>query len=209
MGLFQFEGAVGHGAVRIGNHAGLADAEKIVIGDKSYEWESAGGVTAGAVAVAIGANAAADIQNLVNAINANKPSRPVTAYIDPIDTAVCRFQADDEGDRGNLDFTTTMADPANIIDAVAGKMRGGENAGNQKLHRGKYVVSALDVAAGNLMIPTGHQAPKHMQIDAWSASGLQKALTTLFTFDGTRIKGDFDGATNPVAGDVIEWQAWG
>jgi hypothetical protein len=211
MGLLGFDGNRAYGAGRIGNHAGLADGEEIELGGRVYEWDSGGGVADGNVAVEIGANAQEDVENLVEAINANPPEgKPVTAYVDPIEPTVFRIETDGEGARGNMSFTTTMADPANVIDAVDDKLRGGEDGISQQLRRGSYVVSSIDAGAGSLMIPTGVQNPRHLRVDVWAANGRRKTeLTTKWSIDQARIKGDWDGAENPVAGDRVEWIVFG
>jgi len=171
-----------------------------------YEFDNNAVVTAGRIAVTIGATPALTAAALIAAINANKPTPAVTAYVDPIDTSTVRLSADNRGAGGNHALAETMAGAGN--DASAAAMTGGENGGTQTQHRGEYVVTALDVAAGSCMIETGLTSPRFRQVDAYSATGLQKGLTTLSTIDGTRIKLDFDGATNPVAGDIISWSAW-
>lgn len=202
----RFLGMVAIGAVRIGDHANLLDGETISIGDKTYEWDDNASVTTGNVAVTIGADAPADIVNLRNAINANKPSVPVTATVDPIDTATLRIAADAQGAAGNLALAETMSDADNVVSGPA--MTDGENAGTQTVSRGKYTVTAIDVSAGSIILPTALATPRFFQLDCRSATGLEKAITSLATIDGATLKIDFDGATNPVAGDVLYWDAW-
>src|SRR5687768_1378332 len=146
MGLYLYNGSKAYGATRIGSHGNLLDGEIITIGNKIFEWDDDAAVTPGRILVDIGANAIAAIANLVAAVNLNKPERPVTAHVDPLDTAVARIIADDVGARGNMVFTTTMAHASNIIDAVAGLLKGGEDAITQTLHRNTHIVTALDVA---------------------------------------------------------------
>ena len=216
MGRIRFDGNKGCGAVRIGDFANLLDGEQIIIGDpllggKVFEWDDDAAVEDGSIAVTIGGSGAACATALAAAINANPPTGvDITAYIDPKDTSVVRLEATDAGARGNLAFTHDMADAGNIIsndneDALVG----GENGSTQKVARGTYIVTDLDVLADNIMIPTALQTPARLQIDVWSATGLQKALTTLWTISSNRIRGNFDGATDPVATDVIEWTAYG
>lgn len=207
MGRVLYKGNRSYGFVRIGNHAGLADGNLIVIGNKTYEWDSGGGVGGGNVAVTIGANAAADITNLIAAINANKPSIPVSAYVDPLDTAVARIEADAEGANGNLAFTETMGDAANIISGT-GLLEYGENAGHQHTVRGEHVVTTADVTIGNIMISTGLSTPRYFDISFRASTGAFKGVTALVTFAGTRIRVDQDGATSYAAGDIIRWEAW-
>ena len=65
MARVRFLGGTATGAIRIGNNAGLVDAETIDIGPfplpatgKRYEWDTPDGVVAGNVAVVIGGRAA-------------------------------------------------------------------------------------------------------------------------------------------------------
>jgi hypothetical protein len=204
MGRQKFEGVKAMGAVRLAVNP--ADTETVTIGNKVYEFDNNAAVTAGRVSVTIGGSAAATAANLITAINANKPTPGVTAYADPIDNLTVRLEADAVGSDGNMALAETMAGAGNEVSAA--NMTGGENAVNQVEARGEHVVTALDVAAGCIMISTGLSTPRFRQIDCWSSTGLQKALTSLCTFDGSRIKIDFDGATNPVAGDLVSWAAW-
>lgn len=207
MGRNRFLGMKAQGAVRIGDFANLADGEVIVIGDQTYEWDDNAAVEAGNVLVDMTASGAGAILSLIDAINDNPPSIPVTAVVDPKDSLTARIYADGRGVAGNLEFTTDMADSDNVItgsDALAY----GENGGNQIIHRGSYTVEAIDVSADNIMIETGLATPRFFQVDAFSSTGLQKSLTTLWTLDGTKLRGNFAGATDPVAGDVINWIAY-
>jgi hypothetical protein len=209
MGRVQNDGNLSVGAARIAAFASLVNADYIIIGSKKYEFRTSGSATPGNVQVNVGASNALTIAALVAAINANKPAIPVSAYVDPIDTTVCRIEADGEGARGNMAFTASLTGATNVIAATSNLLSHGENAINKHFRQGSYVVTAIDELIGCFMIPTGLQAPTNMQMDVWSATGLQKSLTTLCTFDvDGRIKGDFDGADNPVAGDKINWSAW-
>lgn len=211
MGRVENDGVIAVGAAIIGAKANLADGEVIVLGSKTYEWnDTEGDVTAGRVWLdrTVGSNALAAAE-LKDKINANPPSVPVLAYIDPVNSTVVRIEAEGEGDRGNIAFTTTMSDPLNYIAASDDDtLSHGANAETRHAAEGSYLVTALDVDAGCIMIPTGLQAPTKRQIECWSATGLKKNLTTLCTFDSDgRIKMDFDGATDPAEGDTICWTA--
>lgn len=206
MGRTRFLGQKAQGAIRVGDFANLVDGELIVIGDMRYEWDDNASVSGTSVTVTIGASDAASIVNLMAAINANPPSVPVEAVVDPKDAKTARLYANGRGAAGNLVFTTTMTDGDNVISG-AGLLQYGENGGNQIIHRGSYVVTAIDVSSANIMIETGLATPRFFQVDALSSTGLQKSLTTLWTITGSRLRGDFDGATDPVAGDVINWQS--
>ncbi|MCE5281953.1 MAG: hypothetical protein LLG93_07600 [Deltaproteobacteria bacterium] len=205
----QHFGSKAQGAVRVGSNAGLADGELVVIGDKTFEWDNNAAVTPGNILVTIGGSEAASITNLIAALTANPPSVPVEAHVDAIDNKVARLVATARGALSNVVFTTTMANPANIIAPTGGNLAGGSNPGRRTIARGSHVVTALDVAAGACSIETSLQnAPTAIQVEVRSAAGLLKAVTSLVTVDAQkRIIVDFDGATNPVAGDVIQYLA--
>lgn len=210
MGRIRFFGNKSKGSVRIADFASLLDTEVIVIGNKTFEWDDNAAVTAGNVLVTIGASDAISITNLRDAINANKPTPPVDAVVDPKDTKVLRIEATNRGAAGNMAFTTDMADADNIIAAVADKLDGGENGGQQTLHRDVYTVTALDVLADNIMIPTGiPNTPRFRQVEFLSAAGLQRnTVTALVTLVGKDLRIDFAGAVDLVAGDLVVWQVW-
>lgn len=210
MARVRFLGGTATGAVRIGDNVNLNDAEVISIGNVSpggggqtYEWDSGGGVTAGNVAVVIGGSGAGSIVNLRDAINATPPVPGVTAFIDPNDTAVLRIEADDNGVLGNLAFVETMADADNTISGAT--LLDGENSLNQVVFRGTHIVTAEDVLAANIMISTGATTPRFRQVEVYSSTGLKKAVTSLITVSGTRLRLAFAGGTNPIAGDEVNW----
>lgn len=208
MARYRFFGGRAQGSIQIGNNAGLLDTETITIGDKTYEWDNNASITPGNVSVTIGGSAAASIVNLRDAINANKPSTPVTAEIHPLDPGTLLIFADGRGAAGNLAFTETMADAANTISG-AGNLVGGENAGNQTLHRGQYTVEQNDVDAGGALIETGiPMTPRFVQVDVITSAGAAKYITDLVTIVGVRVQIDIDGATNIAAGDVVNWVVW-
>ncbi len=210
MGRIENDGLISVGALRIAAYASLVNGDLVTVGDKLFEFRTTGSAGAGNVQVDVGASDVLTIAAFVAAFNLNKPSVPVSAYVDPIDTKVCRLEADGEGARGNIAFTASLTGATNVIAASDDDtLSHGEDALNKHDRRGSYVVTAIDALAGCFMIPHGLQAPTNLQIDCWSATGLQRSLTTLCTFDSEgHIKGDFDGATNPVAGDKINWSAW-
>ncbi len=206
MGRVRFYGGKAVGSVRIGDFANLLDGETITIGGKVFEWDNNASVGAGNVAVTIGASNAACATNLRDAINANPPATPVTASIDPVDTATVRIIANSRGSAGNLALATTMADGDNVLSGAA--MIGGENGGTQRLHRGEYAVTALDAAAGSVVIPTGHTTARFAQVEVRSAAGVLKSITDKVTVSAGNIVIDVDGATNIAATDVITWVCW-
>lgn len=203
----KFEGMRSQAAIRL--TAQPADGNTITITPASgtprtYEFDSAGGVTPGNITVTIGASTALTLAALVAAINANKPVPAISAYVDPIDNQVARLEADAIGDAGNH---ALAAVGANIVLSGAA-MTNGENSLNQVEARGEYTVTALDVTAGNIMLSTGLGSPRFAEVVCRSSTGLLKTLTSLITIDGTRVKVDFDGVTNPAAGDKLTFAAW-
>lgn len=210
MSRYKFFGAKAVGSIQIKDNANLADAEVIVLGDKTYEWnDTEGDVVEGRVWLdrTVGTDALAAAE-LITKINANPPTKSVTAVIDPKDNTTVRLYADARGAAGDIAFTTTMGDSNNIIAAVSNKLADGENGGNELLHRGEYTVTALDVLADNVMLETSlPNGPSFFMVQCRTSAGLIKAITALFTVSGTKIRCDFAGATDPAAGDTITWFA--
>lgn len=210
MSRVRFLGGNAQGSIRIGNNAGLVDAEVISIGvvplpgtGQRYEWDTPDGVVAGNVAVVIGGSAAASIINLRDAINGTPPVPGVVAFIDPKDATVLRIEAVENGTPGNLAFVTDMIDGANVISG--GTLLDGEDALNQVVYRGTHVVTAIDDSAGNIMISTGATTPRFRQIEVYTAAGAKKAIDSLITVAGTRLRLDYQGGTDPVATDQVNW----
>ncbi|MCJ2530700.1 MAG: hypothetical protein LN413_00060 [Candidatus Thermoplasmatota archaeon] len=217
MGRNRFLGSIAHGAVFIDEIATVAqvtDAEIITIGNKVYEFDDAGGVTAGNIAVTIApdgaGSAAATILNLVAAINANKPTVPVTAYADPLEPNVCRIEADDKGAAGNIVFTTGGLTGISDISG-AGLLVDGEDSGTQTLHRGTYTVDDVDIDGGGVQINTGLQTieDNNFMVQVRGATGTLLGNTDLWTVRANKyIQGVVTGGLPIVAGDVIAWTAW-
>lgn len=206
MGRVRFFGISATGAIRIANNT-LVDTETITIGDRVYEWDNNAAVTAGNILVTIGVDVATSITNLINAINANKPSVAVTASPDPVDALVIRLIADAQGANGNLALAETVADAGTIVSGAL--MVGGENSGSQIVHRGEYIVTALDVLAAHVLFPTGLTTPKHVEVDVRDTLGVfREDITGALTVSGGNVLHDFAGATDLVAGDRLIWQAW-
>ncbi|MCJ2530699.1 MAG: hypothetical protein LN413_00055 [Candidatus Thermoplasmatota archaeon] len=211
MGRNRFLGSVAYGSVSIQLFASLADADTITILNKTYEVEVSGGVTAGNVSVAKGADAPGFISNLVTAINANKPTVPVTAYIDPQGTSVCRIEADDKGAAGNIAFTASLTGATNVISG-SGTLIDGENSGTQTLHRGTHTVDQLDLDAGSVQINTGLQSVSddHFFVEIYDSASLLQAINTdkITVRSSKYIEVDVDGGVNIALNDVVHWQAW-
>ncbi len=204
MGRVRFFGINATGAIRLANNT-LVDGETITIGDRVYEWDNNASVTSGNILVTIGGTVAASITNLIAAINANKPSVAVTASADPIDALVIRLVADAQGANGNLALAETIADVNNIVSGA--NMVNGENAGSQIFHQGEYVVTALDVLATNVLIPTGLTTPKNVRVEIRDTLGVfREDITGAVTVVLGNILHDFAGVTDLIAGDRVIWQ---
>ncbi len=214
MGRTRFFGSLAQASIRIGNFAGLLDAETISIGNlapsqggKTYEWDNNVSVLPGNILVTIGASGALSAIALRDAINANKPAPGVTAFIDPKDSLVVRIEADARGALGNMALVETMVDAANTVSGAT--LLGGENALNQVLARGEYIVTAEDVLAGNVMIGSGlPSTARFSQVDVLTSTGVVKFWDGTSSISGTRLRLDGTGAVNFVAGDKVSWVLW-
>jgi hypothetical protein len=199
-GLFlyalQHSGQKSMGTVYIGGHAGLLDGEVIVIGSRIYEWDDGGGVLPGNIAVLIGANAVADIANLIVAINANKPSIPVTAVIHPTNSEITTITADAIGAAGNLTFTTTMSSPSNLVSGPV--LVGGEDRAQQIVSRGTHILSVIDATSDSVNIDTALVSPRFPQVlvcdeDGGVVSAYNGDITIIGSILRVRTNGLMDG----------------
>jgi hypothetical protein len=202
MSRIHYFGAKAVGSIRIGDNPNLLVADYFTIGDRTYEF---GAATPGRVQVVIGGTAALTITALIAAINANKPSIPVTATVDATDTAVCRIVADNRGVSGNMQLLEVCNDADNIASGVT--LLGGADDVSRQLVGGNYTVTALDVAATGAVIPTGLSAPGIIKCQVRTALGAVKYVTDNFNIVGTNIVCVFAGATHIAATDVIIWEA--
>ena len=212
MGRVRDAGNKSYGAVRIADFANLLDGELITLGDpleggKVFEWDSNAAVGAGNILVTIGASDAACINNLRDAINAEL-DQYLLAYVDPVDTKTLRIEGVEPGGLGNLVFTTTMLDANNIIAAVSGALADGGADENRARASGVYIVTALDVLATSLMIPTPFAAPALGNLRVVSSADVPKYITSKPTISGTRIKITDNGATVLAAGDKVTWEVY-
>lgn len=206
MGKQRFLGLKARGYVYFGGTT-FVDDETIVVGDKTYEAQTAEvDVTAGNVWLDISVLTASVIAaNFLAAVNANKPTPGVTAVLDTKSNVMVVLVADARGAAGNMTVSDTVSDAASC---VVGSLIGGEAGGTQTEARGSHVVTAADVLADNIKIPSSLTSPRFFSITTRSAAGLEKAVTALVTVVGAYLDYNFAGATDPVAGDVITWEAW-
>jgi len=201
----KFKGNKAVGAINFSGQP--VDEEIVTIGDKVFEFDDDAAVTEGNIAVTIGGTAALTAAALIAAINANKPSIPVTAEIDSVNAtpSTVRLVADRVGSNGNLVLTT---DATNVTVSGAGTMLGGENASIQTPARGEYTVQDEDILADCIRIPTGLTSPRFPQAFCRTSAGVAKACTWQMTISGDDILLTFAGATDPVAGDLVGWECW-
>ena len=213
MGRVRDLGNKSTGAVQITDHANLLDGETITIGDPEnggfvFEFDDDAAVEAGAILVDTGADEDEAIENLVAAINANLGSI-LLAYVDPEDTMTCRIEGASEGALGNLAFETDFSDAGNTIAASGDDtLSGGSNDENRSRASGIYEVTALDVLAENVMIPTPFAAPVIGRVMVLDAAGVMQYITDEITISTTRLKITKAGGTNLAAGDLVHWEVW-
>ncbi len=207
MGETIFPGRKSYGAIRIGAYASLVNGDTITIGNKIYEFRTSGSASAGHVQVNVGGSGAATASALQAAIMANQPSVSIDAYVDLVDSLVVRLEGHDHGTAGNVAFSASLTGATNIIDQTSGFLLGGTAAGNRHLDSDRYTVTAMDVTAGSIMIPTNLQSPKILSFQVFDATGVQKVCTGTVTVSNNRIKYAASGGTNPANTDVIVWTA--
>ncbi len=208
MGETVFPGSKSKGSIRIGAYASLVNGDTITIGDVTYEFRTSGSADPGNIQVDVAGSGALTVAALVAAIVANPPTPLIDPYVDSVDSLVCRLEAHDEGSLGNVAFEADLTGATNIIDQTSGLMLNGANGSLKHLESGRYIVTALDLTATCIMIPTTLTTPKIVSIQVFSATGLLKGnLTTLWTVSSTRIKGVITGGTDPIATDIVAWSA--
>lgn len=203
MGRVRFFGGKAQGAIYFAGQP--SDGDYVTVGSKTYEFDDNAAVTAGRVLVTIGGTAALTAAALITAINANKPSVPVTAVIDNVSNVTVRVAADSRGAEGNIALVKSGAN----IQVSAATLLYGENAGTQTVHRGEYVVTDQDVLATNVVIFTGLTSPRFPHLYVRKADGtFFETSTGVIAISGEQIRHDFTGGTDLAAGDKIEWMAW-
>ena len=207
MGRVRTYGRKATGAIRIGGD-NPTDGDTVTIGATIFEFDDDDAVTEGNVLVAIGAGASDSVAALLAAILANPPAPGIVAAADPVEpTKTLRLQASNPGAEGNVALACSMTDVAdNIVSGAA--LTNGENAGDATIAFGEYVVTALDVLAASVVIPTGLVSARFVQLERYRSGELLEAVTGLKTVSAGDIRHDFAGATDLAAGDVLSWSAW-
>lgn len=216
MGRQRYFGNRAHGLIFISEAATVADVvdgEVIVIGNKTYEFDVAGdGVAGGNVLVdATGTPTAAALRaTLIAAINANKPTIPVSAVVcftEPALTGCIVIQADAEGDAGLLVFTTTMATGTSAIDGT-GLLQGGENGSSQKEWRHCRIVEAEDVLLAGMQFDTGLDSPRFSTAVVRDTNGVVVAWDGELTIVGREVRMDNSGSVDFEAAHSVVLECW-
>lgn len=216
MGRQRYFGNRAHGVIFISEAAtvaDVADGEIITIGNKVYEFDVAGDGVAGSNVLvdATGTPTAAALRaTLLAAINANKPTIPVTAVVgfaEPALTGCIIVEADAEGDAGNMVFTTTMVTGTSAIDG-SGLLQGGENGASQKEWRHNRIVEAEDVLVAGLQFDTGLTSPRFATAVVRDAGGMVIAWDGDLTIVGREIRMDNGGSVDWATGYSVTVQCW-
>lgn len=215
MGRQRYFGNRAHGVIVISEAATIADVvdgEIITIGNKVFEFDDDASVSGSNVLVDMSGSPTAQAvrATLIAAINANKPSIPVSAVVghtEPALTGVIIIEADAEGDAGNMVFTTTMATGTSAIDGT-GLLQGGENGASQKEWRHSRAVEAEDVTAAGMQFDTGLASPRFADAHFRTAAGTIIAWDGLLTIDGREVRMNNSGSVDFAAGDVVVVICW-
>lgn len=206
MGQVRYLGRKATGAIRFGSNT-IVDGEIITVGDKVYELRAAGSAAAGHVLVAVGGTAALTAAALIAAINANKPTVPVTATVDPVENVTIRLAADAPGAQGNITLLEGVADAGVTVSAAT--LLGGDYGGKQFVESSVYVVTVLDVAALNIMIPLEVSNPRNLIVQYRKSTGEEHLSITdkaVLLSSPNFLKVFQAGATHLAAGDEIHYQ---
>jgi hypothetical protein len=185
-------------------NTGAAEAGcKVVIGGVEYQEADAEDLPNGVwTNGASEADSAASFLAAVNSDTRNGGS-PFTALA--LGTHAVALIADAVGVAGNAVITTDSANNVTVENA-----HGGAAAAKKRIHAVNYVVTAQDVLAGIISIPTPF-TPRAFIENAKTAAGLDKAHTGLVTIaaDPARISIDNTaGATHLAATDVVHLIVW-
>ena len=106
---------------------------------------------------------------------------------------------------GNLAVTTDSAGAVTVEN-----MHGGDEAGRMKAVIVDYVVTAQDVLADEVNIPLPF-TPTGFVVNARTTAGVIDAVTVEAAMQASpdRLRLNFAGATDPVAGDIVHAIVWG
>ncbi len=153
-----------------------------------------------------GASAADSATSLNDAVNGDtRQSKPnVSSFLSDAGDSVI-VVADRPGTAGNLAVTTDSAGAVTVEN-----MHGGGEAGRMKAVVVDYVVTAQDVLADEVNIPLPF-TPAGFVVNARTTAGVIDAVTVEAAMQASpdRLRLNFAGATDPVAGDIVHAIVWG
>lgn len=152
-----------------------------------------------------GATAANSATSLAAAINgdtrSNKP--PVSAFVSDVGDSVI-VVADEPGSAGELAITTDSA-----ANATVENMHGSEDNARFEMAMTQYVVTDQDVLADEINLPLSF-TPTGFIVDLLTTAGVTDPATFAATIEASpdRLRLNFAGATDPVAGDIVCAIVW-
>jgi hypothetical protein len=198
MDLTYFPGQNAVGVVDFNATAGAAD----VITINGVEYAEADTADAENGVFTNGSSAANSATSFAAAVNGDtrgtKP--PVTAVVSTVGDSVFLI-ADYPGTEYNYVVTTDSSSEITVEN-----LKSGRNPGRKKIVAGSYVVTDQDVLADQVMIALPF-APTGKLVNVRTTAGVIDAVTVEATIAATpnRLKINFAGATDPIAGDVIDY----
>lgn len=153
-----------------------------------------------------GASATDSATSLNDAVNGDtRQSKPnVSSFLSDAGDSVIVVAAR-PGTAGNLAVTTDSAGAVTVEN-----MHGGGEAGRMKAVVVDYVVTAQDVLADEVNIPLPF-TPTGFVVNARTTAGVIDAVTVEAAMQASpdRLRLNFAGATDPVAGDIVHAIVWG
>src|SRR5262245_63538365 len=172
---------------------------------ETFEFNSAGGVTAGNRSVAIAGTSAESATNLAAAINTYMNRALVKATAHSVDTNVVDLKGTLNEDNGNeVTYTITTNAPARIVVQSGGDSQIGRNARMSYYTR---VITAEDVTRGRVVVGTEFTDIKWFTVHVFTSASVRTrvAYSGTITQVGSPIALDFDddGAVDMSAGNVL------
>ena len=199
MSSIQLYDSPGINAVGVVDFNGTGEAgSKVTIGGVDYTEADTEDFASGVWTN--GASAADGATSLAGAINGDeRASAPaVTAVVSEEGNSVV-LMYDYAGTDGNLAVSTDSASNITVED-----MHDGEDPVRKHMATAYYTVTDQDVLANECDIPMPF-APNGFVAQVYNSSGAIKTIDSVFTIETgpDRIRVEFSGSTDPVAGDVI------
>jgi hypothetical protein len=243
-GDIQFSGRRATGAIRIGDLTKVTSMKKQVVGDRTFEYYDPADTTtvhgiegdylsgtvgmrnfrvdgaivtdddgSQAVAVVVAGSEAATVANLRDAINANPPFEPLAAVVDPVDSKVLRLAAERACEEANAVALSNTVGDASYAQSGA-TLVGGARRADRYVEAGVYAVTALDVAAANVMIPLELPHPQSLLVQYRKSTGEEHLSITdkavITSVGGVNYLKVFQaGSTHLAQGDEVHFSVGG